>query len=89
MLTDTIYEVMKERYQSQRDRREQIRLSVATPVTALAFSVYTLAWVSGRLDISQWQSPVNLAAIILLAMSVLCLLTGTADYSDGTQCHLH
>lgn len=71
-----IYATMFERYQSQRDRREQIRGSVATPVSALAFSVYTLAWVSDRIDIQQWQDPVQLVSISLMFTSVLFLLLG-------------
>ncbi|WP_404363279.1 hypothetical protein [Marinobacter sp.] len=76
MSSELIYETMRERYQSQRDRREQIRSSVATPVTALAFSVYTLAWVSGRIDVSQWENAPTLAAMVLMSISVLCLLAG-------------
>lgn len=75
-MSERIFQTMRERYQSQRDRREQIRRSVAIPVTALAFSVYTLAWVSERIDVVHWQHPLNFAAISLMAISALCLLGG-------------
>lgn len=71
-----IFYAMRERYQTQRDRREQIRNSIATPVTAMAFSVYTLAWVTGRIDVTQWQHPIGFATIVLAVISVLCLLAG-------------
>lgn len=71
-----IFYTMRERYETQRDRREQIRNSIATPVTAMAFSVYTLAWVSGRIDVSQWQHPIGFTVILLAGFSVLCLLGG-------------
>lgn len=74
--SELIFYAMRERYQTQRDRREQIRGSVATPVTAMAFSVYTLAWVTGRVDVSQWQHPIGFAVIALAVVSVLCLLGG-------------
>lgn len=75
-MSERIFETMRERYQSQRDRREQIRRSVAIPVTALAFSVYTLAWVADRVDVANWQQPLNFAAISLMVASALCLLAG-------------
>lgn len=71
-----IFYAMRERYQAQRDRREQIRNSIATPVTAMAFSVYTLAWVTGRIDVNQWQHPIGFLVILLAGVSVLSLLGG-------------
>jgi len=71
-----LFTTLRERYQSQRDRREMIRNSVATPVSALAFSVYTLGWVSGRVDLDYLHTPAHMAVIALMILSVLCLLAG-------------
>ena len=70
------FEAMRERYHSQRDRREEIRNSVATPVAGLAFSAYTLSMVTGRVDVSQWQEPVTFAAMLVTGLALLALLAG-------------
>lgn len=70
------FEAMRERYQSQRDRREEIRNSVATPVAGLAFAAYTLSMVTGRVDVTLWQEPVTGTVMLLAGAAVFALLAG-------------
>lgn len=72
------FEVMRELYQSQRDRREQIRSSVATPVSALAFTVFNLSTLATQYNLENWQHPINLAIGLLFFASVVLLLSGAA-----------
>ncbi|MHB0775055.1 hypothetical protein [Halomonas sp. WWR20] len=72
------YEVTRELYQSQRDRREQIRSSVATPVSALAFTVFNLSTLATHFNVENWNYPINLAIGVLFFASVVLLLTGAA-----------
>ncbi|WP_158700893.1 hypothetical protein [Phytohalomonas tamaricis] len=72
------FEVMRELYQSQRDRREQIRGSVATPVSALAFTVFNLSTLATQLNVESWAYPVNFIITLLFFLSVVLLLSGAA-----------
>ena len=72
------FDAMRELYQSQRDRREQIRSSVATPVSALAFTVFNLSTLATNYHLEHWNYPVNLAIGVLFFTSVVLLLSGAA-----------
>ena len=63
---------MRELYQAQRERRESIRGSVATPVAALAFSIFDLSTIASHFRPD--TNPVGIAIVSLVGISVLCLL---------------
>jgi hypothetical protein len=70
------FEVVRDLYQSQRARREQIRDSVATPVAALAFTVYCVSGLATAYNAGQLSDPINHAIAWLAAGSIVCLLGG-------------
>lgn len=70
------FEVMRDLYQSQRQRREQIRDSVATPVAGLAFSVYSVSALAAHFDAGHLAHPVNLTIAVLALISILFLMAG-------------
>ncbi|MWJ26729.1 hypothetical protein LG290_06295 [Halomonas sediminis] len=70
------FEVMRDLYQSQRDRREQIRSSVATPVSAMAFTVFNLSTLATHLNLENWSYPANMAISIMFFISIVLLLSG-------------
>lgn len=75
---DIRYDVMYEQYQTQRSRREQIRTSVATPVSAMAFTVFNLSTLATNVDfqnITEWQ---DFLLLILFFLSVVLLVVGAA-----------
>lgn len=64
----------KDLYLCERGRREEIRQSVATPVAALAFSIFNLGNLSTQYDASAWPETVSLVIATLMLASVLILL---------------
>lgn len=70
------FEIMRDLYEAQRTRREHIRNSVATPVAALAFSVFNLSTISTHVVFGDWSRPVNVTIAGLSLASVLTLLAG-------------
>lgn len=72
------YEVMREQYQTQRDRREQIRSSVATPVSAMAFTVFNLSTLAKHINTQNMNEPLGLILVVLFIASIVLLLIGAA-----------
>lgn len=72
------FEAMRDLYQTQRDRREHIRDSVATPVAALAFSVFNLSTLASSYDFGNWAHPAGLAIAVIALTSVAALLVAAA-----------
>jgi hypothetical protein len=72
------YEAMQNLYEAQRERRETIRNSVATPVAAFAFSIYNLSAIATNFKASQLLDPVGLAIAVLTVLAVGCLLAAAA-----------
>lgn len=70
------YDLMREQYQTQRDRREQIRGSVATPVSAMAFTVFNLSTLAQNIDFQRINEPVGLLLSVLFILSIILLLVG-------------
>lgn len=71
-------EVARSMYQSQRDRRDQVRNGVATPVAALAFSVFNLSTLANQFSVQSWPEPVTLVIALAGVLSVACLVAGAA-----------
>ena len=74
--SDLRFELARNMYTSQRSRREEVRSGVATPVAALAFSVFNLSTLATYYAAGQWMQPVNLAIGILALLSIGSLITG-------------
>lgn len=72
------YEAMHNLYEAQRERRETIRNSVATPVAAFAFSIYNLSAIATKFKTSQLLEPAGLAIAVLTVLAVGCLLAAAA-----------
>lgn len=70
------YETYRALFQSERDRREEIRGGVATPVAAMAFSVYALSAMATNFQAARWFEPTALAILVLVGLSILSLLAG-------------
>lgn len=75
---DLRYELMREQYQAQRNRREQIRESVATPVSAMAFTVFNLSTLAKNIDLKNVTEPLSLIMLLLFSLSIVLLLVGAA-----------
>jgi hypothetical protein len=73
---DLRYDVMREQYQTQRNRREQIRGSVATPVSAMAFTVFNLSTLAKNISFQSVTEPLGLLLLLLFIFSVVLLLIG-------------
>lgn len=71
------YETYRDLYQSERERRDQIRGGVGTPVAALAFSVYSLASVAANFDATRWASVTGLVIMVLAGLAVVTLVAGS------------
>ena len=72
------HEAIHDMYRTQRERREAIRDSVATPVAALAFSVFNLGTLAVHYDTASWATPVGLVIAVLGAVATLCLVGAAA-----------
>ncbi len=72
------YEICRDQYETQRARRDNIRASVATPVSALAFSIFNLSVLGTHLDLGRWPSPVTVAIVVLLALALAALALAVA-----------
>lgn len=59
---------------SERSRRESIRSSIGTPVSAISFAVFALGNLAVRFDASRLYEPTATAIAVLTAISVLALL---------------
>lgn len=68
------YEVMRDLYHVQRERREQIRNSVATPVAALAFSIFNLSALAANVSVDNLASPPGIAISALALLSVAAMI---------------
>lgn len=75
---DMRYDVMREQYQAQRNRREEIRGSVATPVSAMAFTVFNLSTLAKNVSFQSVNEPLGLLLLILFISSIVLLLIGAA-----------
>lgn len=71
-------DIARSMYQSQRDRRDQVRNGVATPVAALAFSVFNLSTLATQFSAQSWADPVTLVIALAGVLSVGCLIAGSA-----------
>ena len=71
-------ETMRELYQAQRERREGVRNSVATPVAALAFSIFDLSTLAANFRIEMLDEPVGIAVAAVAVVVVFCLLVAAA-----------
>jgi hypothetical protein len=65
------HQLYRDLFFAERTRREQIRGSIAIPVSAIAFSVYAFSALATNLDLNRWQQPASLA-VIALALLALC-----------------
>lgn len=68
------YEVMRDFYHVQRERREHIRNSVATPVAALAFSIFNLSALAANVTVDNLASAPGIAIAILAVFSVAAMM---------------
>ena len=75
-LSDLRFQLARNMYTSQRSRREEVRGSVATPVAALAFSVFNLSNLAGYYGANAWMQPVNLVIGVLALLSIGSLIAG-------------
>lgn len=72
------YEAMRDLYQAQRERRETIRNSVATPVAALAFSVFDLSTIAVHYHPAAFGRFFGSAIAIMVGAAVICLVAAAA-----------
>lgn len=64
---------LRQLYFSERAKREGIRGSIATPLAAIAFVVFSLGTLATEFDAARWREPASLAIIALGLGSVLAL----------------
>jgi hypothetical protein len=64
------FETMRDLYQTQRDRRDAIRGSIATPVAAFAFSIFDLSNLATHYDINNIDSVPG----IIIATIAVCIV---------------
>ncbi|MYZ46609.1 hypothetical protein [Propylenella binzhouense] len=68
------FESMRDLYQTQRDRRDAIRSSVATPVAAFAFSIFDLSTLATHYDVDNLGSVPGILIAAIAICSVATLL---------------
>jgi hypothetical protein len=68
------FDAMRDLYQRQRDRREEIRGSVATPVAAFAFSIFDLSTLATNYSVENMGSAPGIVIGIIALASVVILL---------------
>lgn len=68
------FDAMRDLYQTQRDRREEIRNSVATPVAAFAFSIFDLSTLATNYSVENIRSIPGIAIGIIALVSVAILI---------------
>ena len=68
------HDYFRQIFLSERSRRESIRSSIGTPVSAISFAVFALGNLAVRFDASRLSEPTAVAIAVLTAISVLALL---------------
>lgn len=68
------HEHFRQIYMSERSRRESIRSSIGTPVSAISFSVFALGNLLVQFDASRLGEPTAMAIAVLATTSVVALL---------------
>ena len=68
------HEHFRQIYMSERSRRESIRSSIGTPVSAISFAVFALGNLLVQFDASRLDEPAAAAIALLAAASVVALL---------------
>ncbi len=72
--TEIKYDHYRQMFLGARANREQIRASIAMPVTAAAFTVFNLGTIVQNFEVSRWQEPVAIAIGLLSIVSVFGIL---------------
>ena len=68
------HEHFRQIFLSEQSRRESIRSSIGTPVSAISFAVFALGNLAVRFDASRLSEPTAIVIAVLTAISVLALL---------------
>lgn len=71
------HQLYRDLFFAERTRREQIRGSIAIPVSAIAFSVYAFGTLATNLDLTRWQHPASLALIALALLALGAVLAAS------------
>ena len=71
------HQLYRDLFFAERTRREQIRGSIAIPVSAIAFSVYAFSVLATNLDLNRWQQPASLAVIALALLALGAVLAAS------------
>ena len=58
---------------SERSRREAIRGSLTTPVSAISFAVFALSSLSVEIDADRWREATTMAILALAALAIMAL----------------
>jgi hypothetical protein len=78
-VTDLGYELYRDLYFSERQRRETIRGSIAVPTAALAFSIYSLSMLATQFDLTRWHEPFAIAIGLLSLLATGLLIVAAAN----------
>ena len=71
------HQLYRDLFFAERTRREQIRGSIAIPVSAIAFAVYAFGTLATNVNLDRWQQPATLLLIALALLAVSALLAAS------------
>lgn len=74
---DRRHDLYQQLFLAERSRREQIRGSIAVPVSAIAFSVYAFGVLATSVDLATWETPWLVALGALTVGAFISVLAGT------------
>lgn len=68
-------ESIRQLYLAERQRRESIRSQLSIPVSIVSFSIFGFVSFSQYFDADEWREPVTFAMLVLIAASLIFLLS--------------
>ena len=71
------HQLYRDLFFAERTRREQIRGSIAIPVSAIAFAVYAFSVLATNVDLNRWQQPSSLVVIALALLALGAVLAAS------------